>query len=334
MASHRASALEPAGSAKYYTYRQTPQDRVPEPHMKTTLFPKDIASLTSSLSKPTLDRDPNSLKRSSPTSLDEASPASKKRREDNPSGPEEHHDIVLRFLSSKDGSVLSHAFQGKITKKENEVLVEIPSLSLEKLVNKMNYTLDADTLTSPCAAQVAETALKPSKAPMLATPPADSEASSSSTRKSLGPQSSQPAHTELSVQRCVPSHRLRQFQGIYYHLWIEGPSLTSCDMATKNFRGILPQPVAPAKPQLGDIYQLTYSVGKAPILWIIGNSGGSWTRAEPGSPHPVQVHYVLSLRKEPHGPSWVKKDTWRKTKRLQQDVGGDDTLGSDQEPNE
>lgn len=90
----------------------------------------------------------------------------------------------------------------------------------------------------------------------------------------------------------------------------------AANKAANDFHGILPQTVlrtsAEGVPRPGDIYQLMYSTIKPSIFWVVRNAGSGWTRVEAGHPHPIQVQYVLSIRKDPHGPSWVKKDTWQK----------------------
>ncbi|KZS89417.1 hypothetical protein SISNIDRAFT_469436 [Sistotremastrum niveocremeum HHB9708] len=231
--------------------------------------------------------------------------------------------VTLHLITPDRAIQLAHSFKGVVTYEGDDIQIELSSQSLDNLVRAINNAEQQNRLIplASCtqSAQTPPGSIKQSSLGAYRVGEVIEPESSVALRLSHPPMGLS-ASPSRAFDRSPPSHRIRQFQGIVYHLWQEtAPAVTADlnDLNAKTLDQVTPQHVLrPSNndaPQPGDIYQLLHTTSTGSIIWV--RNLESWSRVEEGHPHPIQVQYVLSVRKDGQ-PSWVKKETWRKYGRL------------------
>ncbi|KZS95033.1 hypothetical protein SISNIDRAFT_464707 [Sistotremastrum niveocremeum HHB9708] len=357
---HSAITTGVQPTAKRFIYRQSTSGAHSQDHFKSTLFPKNLDELSGAVLDPNVqgptilpaNTHTNTQKRALSLPPDEAVLNVKKLRRDFSQEPAAlvQPRPVLVHLTALDDMHFSCNFTGEVTQNRSHISIALSTQDMTSLVAKIKEWYSSENTIAPPGSSSDHivfnvSGTQPNVTFSLPSPDHDKEViklpnarnkvsevsdgdrSGASALVDTSPRGPRPKAPHLPISRPQATHRLRQFQGIFYRIWNEAPSLASADIASKNLESLAPQSVMDAKTKAGDIYQLTYSASKPPIFWIVDGSDPAWIRVEAGHPHPVQLQYVLSVRKEPHGPSWVKKDTWRRTRKLKQDATFDEDAG-------
>ncbi|KZS87058.1 hypothetical protein SISNIDRAFT_491407 [Sistotremastrum niveocremeum HHB9708] len=126
-----------------------------------------------------------------------------------------------------------------------------------------------------------------------------------------------PSSSAHSIPRQSPSRLPRHIRsGIPWALWRE----SGCPDITANIVSGSLQPLDTDGASIGDIYELQYGTA-TPAMWVMCKDTsdnltvGVWTKAGLGTAHPHNDEYVLHMRRDGSGPTWIKRETVRKYKK-------------------
>lgn len=110
--------------------------------------------------------------------------------------------------------------------------------------------------------------------------------------------------------RHAPTRQTRTTrQGPHWVLWRESASALLPD----NIRTTIDPLVPPETASPGDVYELRYTADDK-TFWV-RQDASRWLEVPLGSHHPLIMEYVLHLRDDVTGPSWIKLETKKKYER-------------------
>lgn len=129
-------------------------------------------------------------------------------------------------------------------------------------------------------------------------------------QRALSPFDSAPVLVDTEhPYRHAPTRQTRTTrQGPHWVLWRETASPLLPDDLTK-----IDPLVHPESASAGDVYELRYTADEK-TFWVRQESS-CWLGVCPGAHHPLIAEYVLHLRDDATGPSWIKLETKKKYER-------------------